>query len=73
MNLALIHLKRGERARAIQSLETSLYVYPDYTYARSVLRDAEVYEDSLLDSEGFAFVFNDLLERFGEITTVVFE
>ena len=70
-NLALIHLHRGAVDDATQALSTALHAFPDYAYARSIEAELEAGLDDV--AKRYDFVSNDLLERFGEITTVVFE
>ncbi len=70
-NLALVHLTRGDRDDAMQALRTALHAYPEYEYAREI--ESELRGDDADGSAHYDFVLNDLLERFGEVTTVGFE
>ena len=70
-NLALVHLTRGDRDDAMQALRTALHAYPEYEYAREI--ESELRDDDADGSAHYDFVLNDLLERFGEVTTVGFE
>ncbi len=70
-NLALVHLKRGDKDHAMQALRTALHAYPAYDYAREI--ESELRADDADGRGHYEFVLNDLLERFGEVTTVVFE
>lgn len=74
-NLALIHLKEGRRGPAIQALKNAIRIYPDYTYSRRLLGLVQSHSvDDVLSAEPRAeFVFNDLLEIFGEVSTVVLD
>ena len=74
-NLALLHLAAGRSSDATEALETALHVFPDYPPARELL-------DRLASGGGTAslradwrdrLVFNEMLEIFGEVTTVAFE
>lgn len=69
-NLALLDLAEGDREGAVKSLETALHAYPDYEYARSLL---DAIAESRETPKARAYVLSDLLERFGEVTTVSFE
>jgi tetratricopeptide (TPR) repeat protein len=73
-NLALIHLKEGRRAEAIRALKSALRAFPDYEYARSLLDGLTAVDAGATTGQGAdpEFVFNDLLEIFGEVTTVAF-
>jgi tetratricopeptide (TPR) repeat protein len=69
-NLGIVHLRQGRRAEAIQSFENALHVFPDYRYARRLLTGVESGDTSVTTHA--ALVYNDLLERFGETSTVQF-
>ena len=55
----------------MQALRTALHAYPEYEYAREI--EPELRGDDADGSAHYDFVLNDLLERFGEVTTVGFE
>ena len=70
-NLGLIHLRQGNTDEALQSFENALYIYPDYDVALRMKRATESMSLETVEQENF--VFNEMLELFGEITTVAFE
>lgn len=70
-NLALLHLRRGEREAALRELRTALHSFPEYRYAREIASELQAGDEA--SAKPYAFVLNDLLERFGEVTTVAFE
>jgi tetratricopeptide (TPR) repeat protein len=73
-NLGIIHWRQGRRADAIQALEKALHVFPEYAYAKRLLADLTS-GDARAKSGGTSnatFVYDDLLERFGETSTVQF-
>ena len=74
-NLALVHLKDGRKGDGVKALKHALFVYPDYQYARQLLNAVTSRHagSSLEAVEPAEFVFNDLLELFGETTTVAFD
>ena len=74
-NLALVHLKQGRRDQAVNALKNALHIFPDYTYARNLLERAKsrTRPGTLDVTDRGEFVFNDLLESFGEVTTVTFD
>lgn len=74
-NLALVHLAEGRRDEAITALKSALHAYPDYAHARTLLArvTSPGQPGQARDSDEHAFVFNDFLQRFGEITTVAFD
>lgn len=71
-NLALVHLKEGRPGAARQALKRALHSYPEYSYARKLLEQLRAGNDWDAVAGPQAFVFNDFLERFGEVTTVTF-
>jgi len=73
-NLGIIHWRQGRLADAIHALEKALHVFPEYAYARQLLADVTS-GDARSKSGGTseaALVYDDLLERFGETSTVQF-
>jgi tetratricopeptide (TPR) repeat protein len=70
LNLGILHLREGRRAEAIQSFESALHVFPDYTYARRLLTGMT--SDDAIATGSVELVYDDLLERFGETSTVQF-
>lgn len=80
-NLALVDLREARPTEAKRRLKEALHIFPDYRYARRLLDDLESTQ-STASSGGQArlhalekepFVFNDLLEVFGEVTTIVLD
>ncbi len=69
-NLALVHLRAGRSEEAITALRRALHGFADYPLARELLEQAERYPDG--SGELPPFVYNEWLERFGEVTTVAF-
>ena len=74
-NLALVHLAEGRKQKSIHALKNALHIFPEYTHAQELLESIEVLADRNPAEALFVngFVFNDLLERFGEVTTVAFD
>lgn len=74
-NLALLELREGARSEAMKSLRNALHAFPDYAYARTLLEAARqpIPELRLDGGRRPEFVLNDLLEIFGEVTTVAFD
>lgn len=70
VNLAIVHLREGRRGAAQDALEHALHVYPDYAYAQQLLAKARSAE--AIAPAAASPVYDDLLERFGEISTVQF-
>ncbi len=70
-NLGLIHLCQDNTDEALLSFENALHVYPDYEVALRLKRATESMSLETVEQENF--VFNEMLELFGEITTVAFE
>ena len=72
--VAVAETHRGRRDEAVTSLERALHAYPEYAYAGTLL--TLLLSGETVDVGGVShygdFVFNDLLARFGEITTVTF-
>ena len=76
-NLGILHLRRGEHEEAARQLKLALHVYPGYDRARELLERIPSVSDSRTkvapDAPAAAYVFNDLLEIFGEVSTVAFD
>ena len=74
-NLALVHLSEGREADAVKALKNALHVFPGYEYARTLLDGIASQTGQHIAAQSYrdAFVFNDFLERFGEVTTVAFD
>jgi tetratricopeptide (TPR) repeat protein len=74
-NLGLIELRANRPGAAIQAFENALHLAPDYARASELLAktrlNLEARATYSFQQEGFEF--NDLLEIFGEISTVEFE
>jgi len=73
-NLALLHLQEDRTEEALQALKSALHAFPDYPYARSLLESMTPGPtgDARGEEPGTGYVLNDLLEIFGEVTTVAF-
>jgi Tfp pilus assembly protein PilF len=73
--LGLIELRANRPRAAIQAFENALHLAPDYARASELLAktrlNLEARATYSFQQEGFEF--NDLLEIFGEISTVEFE
>ena len=69
-NLGIVHWREGRRSDAVQALENALHVFPDYAYARRLL--AEASSPGAVAMNPATAVYDDLLERFGETSTVHF-
>ena len=68
-NLALVHLREGRPHEAVRALKSALHVFPDDPYARGLLESVTLGKGRKVGTE---YVLNDLLEIFGEVTTVAF-
>lgn len=69
-NLALVHLRTGRHDEAVFELRRALHQYADYPLAGELLtRATQAPQDS---NDWPEFVYNEWLERFGEVTTVAF-
>jgi tetratricopeptide (TPR) repeat protein/nitrate/TMAO reductase-like tetraheme cytochrome c subunit len=71
-NLGLIELNEGHREAAIRAFRNALYLGPDNPRARDLLAKAQSDKQNV-STRREPFLFNDLLEIFGEVTTVVFD
>jgi tetratricopeptide (TPR) repeat protein len=69
-NLGIVHWREGEKEAALQALESAVHVFPDYAYARRLLADARSINAEARSAA--TPVYDDLLERFGETSTVHF-
>ena len=69
-NIGIIHWREGRRADAVRALKKALHVFPDYAYARRLLAEATSVDATATSPP--ALVYDDLLERFGETSTVQF-
>jgi protein O-GlcNAc transferase len=71
-NLGLIAAREGHTQAAIAAFENALHLAPDYAHARNLLARARATgERAAPQSSAEPFVFNEMLEIFGEISTVV--
>ena len=70
-NLGLVHWKEGRREVAVKALKTALHHFADYAPARAALRRIESGTEAGDDDP--EFVYNDLTEPFGEISTISFD
>ena len=71
-NLGVIHWQEGRRGEAIKALKNALHVFPGYDHAQDTLR-AIVSNRPVEDIDQALFVFNDLIEPFGELSTIRFD
>ncbi len=71
-NLAIVRIRQGRPEAAAQSLRRALHSFSQYAYARELLDRLNAGEHLHEADSPPDVVFNDLLERFGEVTTVAF-
>ena len=71
-NLGLLRMQQGQIEEAIRDLKSALHQFPDYQYARHLLDKARSSAASV-DLSDEPFVYSDLLEVFGEVSTVASE
>lgn len=69
-NLGIVHWREGRRAEAVQALQKALHSFSDYVPASRLLARMTT-PDDLRESET-VLVYDDLLERFGETSTIQF-
>lgn len=69
-NLALVHLRSNRVDEAIIALRRALHSYGDYSLARDLLARADSTPGSAAGWPGF--VYNEWLDRFGEVTSIAF-
>ena len=71
-NLGLLQMKQGQIEGAVRDLKSALHQFPDYQYAQHLL-DKATSSGVSVDLSDEPFVYSDLLEIFGEVSTVASE
>ena len=69
-NLAIVNLLRKRKAEATTSLKRALRAHPEFEPALALQRQLNTGNTAVTTD---ALVFNDLLEKFGEVSTVSFD